>query len=546
MNYPLISDYISSILSAEDNFKELTNLRPVLDEEGQPIMSSGNFAVVFKMKDEQTGKLYAIKCFLKEQEGRDESYRMIEEELEFVSSNYLTPIRYMENELFVDSSNTNETEFPVLLMDWIEGVTLDKYIRSHIGYAYGLAMITYRFSKLASWLLAQPFAHGDLKSDNILVKENGSLILVDYDGMFVPAMKGQKAREIGSPDFRHPKRTENDFDEHIDDFSIASILLSLKAISLDSKLLEIYGASDRLLFSQKDYLDLSISYIIDALRPLMVDNELNMLFSLFLLAHSKSELSSISLQLLDIKRPIKEIEKIELTNDKLNLSIPDVQKEMGIRFFYGFGVPKDEEEAFRWFSISAEQGVAKAQYNLGLCYYRGYGVSQDYFKAVKWLKKAAEQGNDKAQVGLGLCYYRGNGVSQDYFEAVKWIRKAAVQGNTAAQNDLGVCYKRGYGVTQDYSKAVKWYRKAAEQGDIIAQNNLGVCYKRGDGVAQNHSEAVKWFRRSAEQGDANAQYNLGLCYESGNGVIQNLHIANEWFVKASNLGHKEALNKIRK
>ena len=82
MNYPLISDYVSSILSAEDNFKELTHLRPVLDEEGQPIMSSGNFAVVFKMKDEQSGKLYAVKCFLKEQEGRTESYRLIAEELE--------------------------------------------------------------------------------------------------------------------------------------------------------------------------------------------------------------------------------------------------------------------------------------------------------------------------------------------------------------------------------------------------------------------------------------------------------------------------------
>ena len=546
MNYPLISDYVSSILSAEDNFKELTHLRPVLDEEGQPIMSSGNFAVVFKMKDEQTGKLYAVKCFLKEQEGRAESYKLIEEELEFVSSNYLTPIRYMEDELFVDSKNTKDTEFPVLLMDWVEGITLDKYIRTHIGYAYGLAMLTYRFSKLASWLLAQPFAHGDLKCDNIIVKEDGSLVLVDYDGMYVPVMKGQKAREIGSPDFRHPKRTENDFDEHIDDFAIASILLSLKAISLDFKLFQIYGDVDRLLFSQKDYLDLSISYIIDALRPLMVDNELNMIFSLFLLAHSKSELSSISLQLLNIKRPTKKIEKIVLTNDKLDLSIPNVQKEMGIRFFYGFGVPKNGEEAFKWFSISAEQGVAKAQYNLGLCYYRGYGVAQDYVEAVKWFRKAAEQGNDKAQDALGLCFHWGNGVSQDYFEAVKWFRKAAEQENTIAQNNLGACYKRGDGVTQNYFEAVKWYRKAAEQGVAIAQYNLGTCYQRGDGVAQNYSEAVKWYRRSAEQGDAKAQYNLGLCYESGYGVIQNLHIANEWFVRASNLGHKEALNKIRK
>ena len=37
MNYPLISEYIEAIKSAEDNFKELTNLRPVLDDDGQPI-----------------------------------------------------------------------------------------------------------------------------------------------------------------------------------------------------------------------------------------------------------------------------------------------------------------------------------------------------------------------------------------------------------------------------------------------------------------------------------------------------------------------------
>ncbi len=49
MNYPLISEYIESIKFAEDNFEELSYLRPVLDAEGQPVMSSGNFAVVFKM-----------------------------------------------------------------------------------------------------------------------------------------------------------------------------------------------------------------------------------------------------------------------------------------------------------------------------------------------------------------------------------------------------------------------------------------------------------------------------------------------------------------
>ena len=253
MNYPLISEYIEAIKSAEDNFEELSYLRPVLGDDGLPLMTSGNFAVVFKMKDGQNGKFYAVKCFTKEQEGRAEAYREIGKELENVSSPYILSIRYLEKELFVDTDQTAETEFPVLLMDWVEGKTLDKYLRDNLDDKYALEMLAYRFSLLAQWLIPQPFAHGDLKPDNILVREDGTLVLVDYDGMYVPAMKGQKARELGSPDFRHPLRTENDFDEHIDDFPLVSILLSLKAISCDSQLLERFGATDRLLLSQFDY-----------------------------------------------------------------------------------------------------------------------------------------------------------------------------------------------------------------------------------------------------------------------------------------------------
>ena len=253
MNYPLISEYIESIKSAEDNFEELSYLNPVLGDDGLPVMTNGNFAVVFKMKDEQNGKFYAVKCFTKEQEGRAEAYREIAKELEKVSSPYILSIRYLDKELFVDTDQTTETEFPVLLMDWVEGKTLDKYLRENLDDKYTLEMLAYRFSQLAQWLIPQPFAHGDLKPDNILVREDGTLVLVDYDGMFVPAMKGQKARELGSPDFRHPLRTENDFDEHIDDFPLVSILLSLKAISINSHWLEEYGAKDRLLFSSNDY-----------------------------------------------------------------------------------------------------------------------------------------------------------------------------------------------------------------------------------------------------------------------------------------------------
>ena len=271
MNYPLISEYIEAIKSAEDNFEELSYLRPVLGADGLPVMTGGNFAEVFKMKDVKTGKFYAVKCFTKEQKGRAEAYRQISEELKNVSSPYLTTVQYLEKELFVDTDQTREMEFPVLLMDWVDGKTLDKYLRENLGNKYALEMLAYRFSQLAQWLLPQPFAHGDLKPDNIIVREDGTLVLVDYDGMFVPDMRGQMARELGSPDFRHPLRNENEFDQGIDDFPVMSILISLIGISKSPDLLSKYGAPDRLLFSKTDYANIDQQNIIKDL--LLIDDE---------------------------------------------------------------------------------------------------------------------------------------------------------------------------------------------------------------------------------------------------------------------------------
>ena len=127
MQYPLISEYVRAIQDASSNLDKLAHLVPVLDDHGEPYRSSGAFAVVFKMKDEQTGKCYALKCFTEEQEGRAEAYRQIADELEFANSAYITSVKYLEKEIFVDSS-CEEDEFPVLLMDWIDGKTMESYI----------------------------------------------------------------------------------------------------------------------------------------------------------------------------------------------------------------------------------------------------------------------------------------------------------------------------------------------------------------------------------------------------------------------------------
>ena len=332
MNYPLLSEYKEAILWAEDNFEKMNMLRPVKDERGEPIMSSGNFAVVFKMEDIQTKKLYAVKCFLKEQAGRAESYQKIARELEFVNSSFLTSIKYLEKELYVSSQATSETEFPILLMDWVEGVTLDNYLREHLHESYTLEMLSFQFSRLATWLLAQPFAHGDLKPDNILVRRDGTLVLVDYDGMYVPTMQGEKSRELGSPDFRHPLRTENDFNEHIDDFALATIALSLKAIASKPELLQEYGASDRLLFAASDYNDLPHCKTLSALQSLTASTELSTLLGLFLIAWSNKNLAQVSFRLFSQAKPEKKEEEAlstEATKEELAEAWED---EYGVKY----------------------------------------------------------------------------------------------------------------------------------------------------------------------------------------------------------------------
>jgi len=308
MQYPLISEYLAAIRDADDNLDKLSHLVPVLDKYGEPYRSSGAFAVVFKMKDEQTGKCYALKCFTEEQEGRAEAYRQIAEELEFVDSPYITSVKYLEKELFVDS-NCEDEEFPVLLMDWIEGETMETYIAANYTDTHAMSMLCYRFCKMAAWLRSQSFAHGDIKPDNIMVRPDGTLTLVDYDGMFVPAMKGQKSPTVGTKDFSHPLRTIDDFDETIDDFALASIALSLKAISLNPSLLDEYGASDRLLFSAADYLDLSKSNTFTALQGLLADEEAKTLMSMFLLASAKKDLSMCSFRLFGVQKPKEEEEQ---------------------------------------------------------------------------------------------------------------------------------------------------------------------------------------------------------------------------------------------
>ncbi|MBP5368042.1 MAG: SEL1-like repeat protein [Bacteroidales bacterium] len=561
MIYPSVGQYTEAIKlaeqSPEDYFATMTTLQPVLGADGNPVMSSGNFAVVFKMVDQNDGKFYALKCFTRDQEGRDESYRLIADELQDVSSPYITNIQYLEKELFVDS-NTDENEFPVLLMDWVEGETLDKYIKNHISEPLCLEMLACDFAYLVDWLLKQPFAHGDLKPDNILVKDDGSLVLIDYDGMYVPKMRCQKARELGSPDFRHPRRTEDDFDEHIDDFAIVTLLLTIKAIALNPNILEDCNAKDCVLLHTQDFSNLAQSAANQKLQELIYDKIFARIYAMFVVVLAekvmdvamlasvvgKMDRDEIAYQYADFLRSVFWDDKkaYRIFENLAAKGHTNAQISLSYYLLNGICCEKNKDVALSLFKFFADLGNAKAQYYLGYCYNTGNGVAQDYKQAVKWYTKSAEQGNKYAQYDLGYCYDRGQGIDKDDKKAVEWYTKAAEQGHRFASEALDAYYPQDNGGNQDHQDTVEQYAKAAEQGDINAQFNLGVCYANGQGIEQDYHKAVEWFTKAANQGHVDAQLNLGDCYLSGQGVERDDVKAVEWLTKAAEQGYSAAQN----
>ena len=539
MNYPSISDYIEALRDAEDSLSELKDLRLVYDDQGHPIMSSGNFAVVFKMQT-PTGEYHALKCFLRDQEERIERYRMIAEELQYVQSTYLVKFRYLESELFVDVPNTGGEEYPVLLMDWVDGIPLDQYLKTIINKSYEKDLLAYRFSLLARWLVTQPFAHGDLKPDNICVRGDGSLVLLDYDGMYVPALSGRKPLEQGSPHYRHPLRSTLPFDEHIDDYSLSLILLSLRAIALEKSLYYKYSSKEYLLISEQDQLNPYTSPAFKELNHLIL--RLGFINTYYTYLNS---LQSTSLHL--EANGFSLLAPILMYHRSADMGDPEGMYNLGNIYKDGKGeVTKDEDEAIVWYRKAVEMGHGKSAKALGRIYYK----NKDESIAIEWDRKGAELGDSCCMNNLGYAYeYGKGGLTKDGAKAIEWYRRSIEFDTTCGCGmfSLDISYEKGKnGLRRDEERAVELYRKAAEAGNIKAMNSLGYAYEYGQGgLTKDEAKAVEWYRKAAEAGNATAMFNLGYAYQYGQGgLTKDEAKAVEWYQKAVEAGNATAMNSL--
>ena len=185
----------------------LRNTLPAVDRLGMPLVTSGQFAYVYKLKSMDGNGDFAVRCFRGYLGDRDQRYRAIQEHVRTSPVGYLSEFSYAPEGILVGGNR-----FPILFMNWIEGPTLDLYIGEMLTAPDVLLHLADEWLRLLNALRASGIAHGDLQHGNIIV-EHGQLRLVDHDGIFVPKMEGWTASEVGHQHYQHPRRDAQHFDE---------------------------------------------------------------------------------------------------------------------------------------------------------------------------------------------------------------------------------------------------------------------------------------------------------------------------------------------
>jgi serine/threonine protein kinase len=273
MDFPSITEYVQVINHIKTRGDKLQNFKSIRNDNfGRPIGSAGKFATVFKMEDLATNKKYALKCFIRENVERKERYEAISKFIKNNPSIYFCDYEYIDKELAITPQGTKQEElYPVVKMEWVEGETLGVYLQnncSNISNKSKLETLYKNWRELINTTYHLGFAHGDLKHDNMIVLPNSEIKLIDYDGMFVPALKGRDALEEGSQNYQHPKRYNKVFDLRIDYFPHLIISISLKALSINPSLYSLYANGENLLFMSNDFVNLQNSKIFKDLKSL--------------------------------------------------------------------------------------------------------------------------------------------------------------------------------------------------------------------------------------------------------------------------------------
>jgi hypothetical protein len=127
MPWPLSQDYNEAVQTPLQSFSdaELKQAEARCNAIGIPMPYSGNFADVYQMTG-PGGKKWALKCFTRHVAGLRERYAAISAYLKQANLPFTVDFAYLEQGVRVKGQ-----WYPALKMDWIEGFTLNEFIKEH-------------------------------------------------------------------------------------------------------------------------------------------------------------------------------------------------------------------------------------------------------------------------------------------------------------------------------------------------------------------------------------------------------------------------------
>ncbi len=270
MSWPLSQDYNEAIQSPARNFTDadLRGGEVAVNVLGLPLPCSGNFADVYQVRGPD-GARWAVKCFTREAAGLGQRYEAISRHLRQAKLPFTVDFSYLEEGIRVRGR-----WYPVLKMQWVEGLPLNQFVGRYADRPAYLEALLQIWLRLSKYLRAAEVGHCDLQHGNVLLVPGASanslaLKLVDYDGMWVPALVGSRSGEVGHPSYQHPQRLRDQtYGLDVDRFPLLLIATGLRAMTVKGRpLWDKFDNGDNILFRQTDLQGPTKSFLfLDLLR----------------------------------------------------------------------------------------------------------------------------------------------------------------------------------------------------------------------------------------------------------------------------------------
>ncbi|KAK8898261.1 hypothetical protein M9Y10_000539 [Tritrichomonas musculus] len=339
------------------------------------------------------------------------------------------------------------------------------------------------------YLHAQGFIYRDLSPRNIMIDQNKTAVLIDFDRMI-------KESETLSDDYQYTKDLQSNFAAPEVNSGKSSFSSDIYSIGKMMQFISTKISQN----SSKNKIKVFETFLNQMYDKCTNDDpekrpDIVGLFSCFLITFlGNNQTQQLILNL------INKIQKVLQVNGKL---LSKVQLfNLGVIFLNDEYVTKDIKAAINYMILSANQEYSLAEYNLGMFYYKGTFKTKDIYKAINYLSLSANRNCIDAQYNLGIIYDEGKEVSRNVKKAIHYYLLAAKSNHIGAQLHLAYIY---YKEINDIDKAIHYFSLAADQNNPNAQYNLGIIY---ESFQQDILKAIHYFTLAAKQNYQDAQFRL--------------------------------------